>query len=464
MAVSDPGSAAATGVAAPAVASAATAEDALAARRPPSRPPGRPTAPASRDVAGVRRLAARRGPFVRLSVLLGLAGVTLVATQAAAPLAPLAVPAAAVAVLGIGLALAVRRVRCARHACDELTRTLADWRARAAGLAEERTFLARILDELPEAVAVLDERGRYRFANVAAALRAGRDPAALLGQPAQVVGDPQRAAQLRRLSDAALESGEPQDSVAAPQRGETRAVATRYLPLVASGAQPSAVLLLERDVTADASEGEDHRDLLEAAVETILGVVDQRDPYAAYHGWRLGLLAEVIARELGAADSVRETARRAGHLLAAGKSLVPEAMLSQDLELGPSERAQVQASLAATIEIVEPLDFDGPISRTLGQLQERVDGQGFPLGLPEERILLSARILKVANAFLGLIGRQPGAAGLDLEAALDELWRQAGFAYDARVVEALSRHLGSGAARDAWDPTPASGNRRRPAR
>lgn len=463
MAVPDPSSAA--------VASAATAEDAVAARRPPShppshppsRPPRRPMAPASRDVAGLRRLAARRGPVIRLAVL-GLAGATLVAAQAAAPLAPLAVPAAAVAVLGVGLGLAVGSVRRARHARDDLARTLADWRARAAGLTEERTFLARVLDELPEAVAVLDERGRYRFANVAAALRVGRDPASLLGQSAQVVGDPQRASQLRRLSGAALESGVPQDSVAPPQRGETRAVATRYVPLVASGAQPSAVLLLERDVTADASEGEDHRDLLEAAVETILGVVDQRDPYAAYHGWRLGLLAEVIARELGAEESVRETARRAGHLLAAGKSLVPEAMLSQDLELGPSERAQVQASLAATIEIVEPLDFDGPISRTLGQLQERVDGQGFPLGLPEERILPSARILKVANAFLGLIGRQPGAAGLDLEAALDELWRQAGFAYDARVVEALSRHLGSGAAREAWDPTPASGNRRRPAR
>jgi len=196
----------------------------------------------------------------------------------------------------------------------------------------------------------------------------------------------------------------------------------------------------------------------------VLGVIDQRDPYAAYHGWRLGLLAEVIARELEVDDSVRETARLAGHLLMAGKPLVPESMLSQDIELAPQERAQVQASLEATIEILEELDVDGPLVRTLCQLQERVDGRGFPLGLSEGRILMSARVLKVANAFLGLISRQPGGPGLDLDEALDELWRQAGFAYDARVVEALSRHLGSAETRDAWDPAAAAGNRRRPTR
>jgi HD-GYP domain-containing protein (c-di-GMP phosphodiesterase class II) len=284
----------------------------------------------------------------------------------------------------------------------------------------------------------------------------------LTGRGLEETADPPRAARLRALGAAALETGVPQEDFVPMHDEDACAFVTRQVPLVADGALPPAVLLIEHDVTGEVVERERCRDMLDAVVEMILGVIDQRDPYAAYHGWRLGLLAEVVAHELDADPATAETARLAGHLLMAGKALVPASMLSQDLELTPQERAQVQASLDATLEILEEVNFDGPVTRTLCQLQERVDGKGFPLGLPEGRILTSARILKVANAFLGLIDRQPGAPGLALDAALDELWRQAGFAYDARVVEALSRHLGSDEARDAWDPAAEAGSRRRP--
>jgi len=411
-----------------------------------------------------RRRAGRFGP-VLLFAGLGLLGVILTAAMAAAlagPLASLAGLAVAAAALGAGLALAAQAVLRARQETHGLAAALADWRGRTAELTEERNLLARILDELPDAVAVLDDEGRYRYANFAAAERAGSDPAALLGRDLRETADAQRAAQLSELCTAALESGIPQQDFVPMQDEDASAYVTRHVPLAAGGALPAAVLMIERDVTAEVVERERRLETLDAVVELVLGVIDQRDPYAAYHGWRLGLLAEVIARELEVDDSVRETARLAGHLLMAGKPLVPESMLSQDIELAPQERAQVQASLEATIEILEELDVDGPLVRTLCQLQERVDGRGFPLGLSEGRILMSARVLKVANAFLGLISRQPGGPGLDLDEALDELWRQAGFAYDARVVEALSRHLGSAETRDAWDPAAAAGNRRRP--
>jgi|GEM_PF-2734899 len=413
-----------------------------------------------------RRRAGRFGP-VLLFAGLGLLGVILTAAMAAAlagPLASLAGLAVAAAALGAGLALAAQAVLRARQETHGLAAALADWRGRTAELTEERNLLARILDELPDAVAVLDDEGRYRYANFAAAERAGSDPAALLGRDLRETADAQRAAQLSELCTAALESGIPQQDFVPMQDEDASAYVTRHVPLAAGGALPAAVLMIERDVTAEVVERERRLETLDAVVELVLGVIDQRDPYAAYHGWRLGLLAEVIARELEVDDSVRETARLAGHLLMAGKPLVPESMLSQDIELAPQERAQVQASLEATIEILEELDVDGPLVRTLCQLQERVDGRGFPLGLSEGRILMSARVLKVANAFLGLISRQPGGPGLDLDEALDELWRQAGFAYDARVVEALSRHLGSAETRDAWDPAAAAGNRRRPTR
>lgn len=430
---------------------------AAAARRVPGPAPRVPeTAP-----PGARNRAARSGPVLLFGGI-GLAGVTLTAAQLPGPMANLGGLAGAAALFGAALALAAQAVLRARRESHALAVSLAEARRRVAALAEDRGLLARILDELPDAVAVLDDRGRYRYANVAAAARAGRDPVSLTGRGLEETADPPRAARLRALGAAALETGVPQEDFVPMHDEDACAFVTRQVPLVADGALPPAVLLIEHDVTGEVVERERCRDMLDAVVEMILGVIDQRDPYAAYHGWRLGLLAEVVAHELDADPATAETARLAGHLLMAGKALVPASMLSQDLELTPQERAQVQASLDATLEILEEVNFDGPVTRTLCQLQERVDGKGFPLGLPEGRILMSARILKVANAFLGLIDRQPGAPGLALDAALDELWRQAGFAYDARVVEALSRHLGSDEARDAWDPAAEAGSRRRP--
>lgn len=440
-------------------ATVATKEDTpvAAARRVPSGPSAAP----GDSLSAARYRAGWIGPVLLFGGL-GLAGVTLTATQLSGSFANIAAVAASAGVLGAGLALAAQAVLRARRASNVLALSLTDWRERAAALAEERNLLARILDELPDAVAVLDDQGRYRYANVTAAARAGSDPVALLGCTLHDTADAPRAAQLRRLSRAALETGIPQEGFVPMDDEDACAFVTRHVPLAANDSLPAAVLLVERDITGEVVERERRRDMLDAVVEMILGVIDQRDPYAAYHGWRLGLLAEVVACELEVDDSVAETARLAGHLMMAGKPLVPESMLSQDIELTPQERAQVQASLEATIEILENVDFDGPVTRTLCQLQERVDGKGFPLGLAEGRILMSARILKVTNAFLGLISRQPGGPGLDLDDALDELWRQAGFAYDARVVEALSRHLGSEGARDSWDPAAAAGNRRRP--
>jgi len=75
---------------------------------------------------------------------------------------------------------------------------------------------------------------------------------------------------------------------------------------------------------------------------------------------------------------------------------------------------------------------------------ERPDGKGYPLGLPGEEVPLSARILKVADAFDAMTSDRPYRRALSERQALEELRKHAGTQFDASVVRCLTRLYSEG--------------------
>ncbi len=326
------------------------------------------------------------------------------------------------------------------------------WRDAATALEDQRTLLKRITDAQPAGIYIADAEGHCRFANITAARRIGREPAEMLGQPLDALWDPEHAACVSAANRTALESGVPQQQwITTAYDAVERVLLTDHVPLAPGAGLPAAVLVIERDVTDRVAERERHAHMRERLVEVLIETVDQRDPYAAHHATQAGQLADRIAKEMNLDETTRDTARTAGSLLTIGKSLVPEVMLTHQVGLSPRECRQAHASLEASIGLLRNMEFDGPVADTLRQLQEREDGRGMPLGLPGPELLPSARVLKVANSFLGLISRRPGCPGLTVDEALIQLKQQAGVHYDGEVVTALKRHLDNGG-RSAWRP------------
>jgi len=72
---------------------------------------------------------------------------------------------------------------------------------------------------------------------------------------------------------------------------------------------------------------------------------------------------------------------------------------------------------------------------------ERWDGAGYPEGLAGEQIPLGARIIFVADAFEAITAERPYRPAQDPEAAMAELWENAGTQFDPDVVAALQRYL-----------------------
>ena len=69
--------------------------------------------------------------------------------------------------------------------------------------------------------------------------------------------------------------------------------------------------------------------------------------------------------------------------------------------------------------------------------QERFDGSGYPQGLKEDDIPLSARIFAVVDTFDAMTSDRPYRSALSVREVREELQRCKGTQFDPQVVEAF---------------------------
>ncbi len=330
-----------------------------------------------------------------------------------------------------------------RHASSRRAREAAErYQRTAARLEDQRNLLRLVTDSQPTSIFILDAEGRYHFANRQAAQGTGLSPQELVGKNIANVLGPHAARRYLELNRRALEQGrlvsevEPVDTPAGP-----RIVKSEHIPIEASSDMPQGVLTVEHDITEAVTERERRTRTLDRLVTTLVSVVDRRDPYAARHSARVAQIARAVAQEMGLGRTEVETAEIAGSLLNLGKILVDPGMLTRSGQLSEDERLLVRQSLLAGADLLEGVEFDGPVVQTLRQAQCHWDGTGVPPGIAGEDILVTARIIAVANAFVGMTSRRAHRDALAIDSAIEALLRGVGKEYDRAVVVALINYL-----------------------
>jgi putative nucleotidyltransferase with HDIG domain len=186
----------------------------------------------------------------------------------------------------------------------------------------------------------------------------------------------------------------------------------------------------------------DSHDRLEKMVydvaEAMGSVVEARDPYTQGHEVRVASLGMRIAREMGlSVDAVNEI-NMAGLLHDIGKLRVPAEILTKPGQLSAPEFALIHEHPEQGYEILRHIDFPWPIAEIVRQHHERLDGSGYPRGLKDGSILLSARILAVADVVEAMASHRPYRPALGLSQAIGEISSRPEL-YDADVVAACMR-------------------------
>jgi HD-GYP domain-containing protein (c-di-GMP phosphodiesterase class II) len=173
-----------------------------------------------------------------------------------------------------------------------------------------------------------------------------------------------------------------------------------------------------------------------STVQVVTTLGEMRDPYTAGHQRRVAEIAVAIGAELGFDARRQEGLRVAGYLHDVGKIRIPSEILSKPGKLNQAEFRLVQGHAEASYDVLKDVEFPWPVAEVALQHHERMDGSGYPLGLKGEAILLEARIMAVADVIEAMSSHRPYRAGLGIEAALSEIERGRGSAYDADIADA----------------------------
>ncbi|MDP9128561.1 MAG: PAS domain S-box protein [Pseudomonadota bacterium] len=323
-------------------------------------------------------------------------------------------------------------------------------------LEAQEAFVRSITDNNPESIALFDKDNRYWFVNLSAAKRLGQGADEIIKKPLDKVLGYERARKLERRLTEVRASGQAMETLeqVAGEHGEVRFMQAHYKMLAPFGDFNGGVMLREEDVTGLIVERERRTGMLRQVLGALVAVVDRRDPYAAGHSDRVGQLSRVIAEEMLLTEREIDAAEIAGSLMNFGKVLVPREILTKATTLTPAELKNVRDSILTSADILSVIDFDGPVVPTLRQVMERYDGSGGPQGLKGEQMLVTARIVTVANAYTALASPRAHRPSLGPKEAIAILARDADKLYDGKVVVALTNCLANRRDKLDWAVAP----------
>ena len=135
-------------------------------------------------------------------------------------------------------------------------------------------------------------------------------------------------------------------------------------------------------VTRDETEVVEHRLKSEQAVkQTVVAMVraiELRDPYLGGHSRRVAGFAGAIARQMNATPGEISTVEIAANLSQIGKLSISRAILNKPERLTDEEMAEVQSHVEHASSVLRDLDFGLPVFEAIYQMNERLDGAGYP--------------------------------------------------------------------------------------
>ncbi len=168
--------------------------------------------------------------------------------------------------------------------------------------------------------------------------------------------------------------------------------------------------------------------------------IESKDHYTAGHCQRVADYSCMLARRVGFDDQTLTWFRMGAFLHDVGKVVVPAEILNKTGELTDEEWAIMRRHTTAGAELLSQIDFPWDLRPMVRSHHEHWDGTGYPDGLKERMIPLSARILCVADVFDALTSTRSYRAAHSPEEALRIMERDVGRIFDPELF-ALFREL-----------------------
>lgn len=173
----------------------------------------------------------------------------------------------------------------------------------------------------------------------------------------------------------------------------------------------------------------------------LVATLDARDQYTAGHSAAVAIYARDIAARMGLSPEQQKLAHLCGLVHDIGKIGLPPGLLDKPGALTLDERRQMETHSAIGERILAKVDDYAEIAKIVRHHHERMDGQGYPDGLPGDEIPLISRIISVADAYNAMTSDRPYRDAMPSRVARLRLAQAVETQFDTSVVAAFEAIL-----------------------
>jgi len=309
----------------------------------------------------------------------------------------------------------------------------------------ERKALAAVLENAPHGVLLIEADGRYSFANERFSRMTGYSLSDI-PKECQWLGETCAGGGEQHATRSPLKPHIP------PENGD-HCYALRCRNGLVKEFEVRPVVLDDGRVIVMLSDRSSHNQrgdvveesqarllhTMQMAVDAMAATMEVRDPYTAGHQRRVTALACSVGEELGLSGENTRGLRLAASIHDIGKIGMPAELLVMPPRLNSVQYDLLKEHPRIGYDILRNIDFPWPIAEIILQHHENLDGSGYPQGLRGDRILMEARIIRVADVLEAMSYHRPYRPALGLPSALEEIATNRGVLYDGDVVDICTR-------------------------
>ena len=176
-------------------------------------------------------------------------------------------------------------------------------------------------------------------------------------------------------------------------------------------------------------------------LSAMLRTLDLRDRMTARHSAAVARYAREIAKAAGMSEAEQELAHTCGLLHDIGKFVFPDSILKGNSRLTDEEYEIVKMHPFHGAQVLAQIEGYGPVANIVLAHHERIDGTGYPNGMPGDQIPVIARIISVADTYDVMTSRDSYRKPVTSQTAIAELRRVSGTQLDGEIVEIFVKIL-----------------------
>ncbi len=201
-------------------------------------------------------------------------------------------------------------------------------------------------------------------------------------------------------------------------------------------------IILLSNVAAQVSVAIENFELNEDAEQTYLETitalavaVEAKDAYSKGHIDRVAGYVERLGTAMKLDGEMMKILRNGAILHDVGKIGVRDEVLKKHGPLDKEEQKEMEEHVIIGVNIIRPIRHMSALCELVRNHQELYNGSGYPDGLKGEEIPLTARILKICDAYDAMTTDRPYRKGMSKESAKKELLSKKGKDFDPEILE-----------------------------